>query len=128
MSTIFCHDLQIRSLEALHKLFEQFPGAFMNNLHVPLPNRLSLFVICLFPLNKCWYSSLWTNMCVCVSVALFCFVSEYNVSFAGLVALLPARWAIHQNYPLPPKNAFVNSLQGRNCINLYYRIINFFFL
>ncbi|XP_065627232.1 callose synthase 9 [Quercus suber] len=30
---------EIRSLEALHKLFEQFPGAFMNNLHVPLPNR-----------------------------------------------------------------------------------------
>jgi callose synthase len=30
---------EIRSLEALHKLFEQFPGAFMNTLHVPLPNR-----------------------------------------------------------------------------------------
>lgn len=66
-------------------------------------------------------------ICVCVSVALFCFVSEC-MSFAGLVTLLPARWAIHQNYPLPPKNAFVNSLPGRNCINLYYRIINFFFL
>ncbi|KAK7310312.1 hypothetical protein RJT34_07750 [Clitoria ternatea] len=32
---------EIRSLEALHKLFEQFPGAFMNTLHVPLPNRSS---------------------------------------------------------------------------------------
>ncbi|XP_062171494.1 callose synthase 9 [Alnus glutinosa] len=30
---------EIRSLEALHKLFEQFPGAFMDTLHVPLPNR-----------------------------------------------------------------------------------------
>ncbi|KAB2607463.1 callose synthase 9 [Pyrus ussuriensis x Pyrus communis] len=32
---------EIRSLEALHQLFEQFPGAFMNNLHVPLPDRTS---------------------------------------------------------------------------------------
>ncbi|KAK7345959.1 hypothetical protein VNO80_20472 [Phaseolus coccineus] len=32
---------EIRSLEALHKLFEQFPGAFMGILHVPLPNRSS---------------------------------------------------------------------------------------
>ncbi|KAL2323845.1 hypothetical protein Fmac_022903 [Flemingia macrophylla] len=32
---------EIRSLEALHKLFEQFPGAFMDTLHVPLPNRSS---------------------------------------------------------------------------------------
>uniref|UniRef100_A0A0A0LXC9 Uncharacterized protein n=1 Tax=Cucumis sativus TaxID=3659 RepID=A0A0A0LXC9_CUCSA len=31
---------EIRSLEALHKLFEQFPEAFMNKLHVPLPERL----------------------------------------------------------------------------------------
>uniref|UniRef100_A0A6N2M9D6 1,3-beta-glucan synthase n=1 Tax=Salix viminalis TaxID=40686 RepID=A0A6N2M9D6_SALVM len=30
---------EIRSLEAVHKLFEDFPGAFMNNLHIPLPNR-----------------------------------------------------------------------------------------
>ncbi|RDX70037.1 Callose synthase 9, partial [Mucuna pruriens] len=32
---------EIRSLEALHKLFEQFPEAFMETLHVPLPNRSS---------------------------------------------------------------------------------------
>ncbi|KAF3452614.1 hypothetical protein FNV43_RR03047 [Rhamnella rubrinervis] len=32
---------EIRSLEALHKLFEEFPGAFMQTLHVPLPNRTS---------------------------------------------------------------------------------------
>ncbi|KAK7358028.1 hypothetical protein VNO80_17327 [Phaseolus coccineus] len=32
---------EIRSLEALHKLFEQFPGAFMGTLHVPLTNRSS---------------------------------------------------------------------------------------
>ncbi|KAJ6961277.1 hypothetical protein NC652_000249 [Populus alba x Populus x berolinensis] len=32
---------EIRSLEAVHKLFEDFPGAFMNNLHIPLPNRSS---------------------------------------------------------------------------------------
>ncbi|XP_061343058.1 callose synthase 9 [Gastrolobium bilobum] len=32
---------EIRSLEAVHKLFEQFPGAFMDTLHVPLPNRNS---------------------------------------------------------------------------------------
>ncbi|CAJ1977780.1 unnamed protein product [Sphenostylis stenocarpa] len=32
---------EIRSLEALHKLFEQFPGAFMGTLHVPLSNRSS---------------------------------------------------------------------------------------
>ncbi|KAL6226198.1 hypothetical protein ACLB2K_000161 [Fragaria x ananassa] len=30
---------EIRSLEALHKLFEQFPGAFMDSLHIRLPNR-----------------------------------------------------------------------------------------
>ncbi|KAB1227940.1 Callose synthase 9 [Morella rubra] len=30
---------EIRSLEALHKLFEQFPGAFVDTLHVPIPNR-----------------------------------------------------------------------------------------
>ncbi|KAG2675090.1 hypothetical protein I3760_13G168900 [Carya illinoinensis] len=30
---------EIRSLEALHKLFEQFPGAFMDTLHIPLSNR-----------------------------------------------------------------------------------------
>ena len=39
--SFFCHDLQIRSLEALHKLFEQFPGAFMDTLHVPIHNRLN---------------------------------------------------------------------------------------
>ncbi|PON48805.1 Glycosyl transferase [Parasponia andersonii] len=32
---------EIRSLEALHKLFEEFPGAFMDTLHVPLSNRTS---------------------------------------------------------------------------------------
>ncbi|TQE02011.1 hypothetical protein C1H46_012330 [Malus baccata] len=32
---------EIRSLEALHQLFEQFPGAFMNTLHVSLPDRTS---------------------------------------------------------------------------------------
>ncbi|XP_057422591.1 callose synthase 9 [Lotus japonicus] len=32
---------EIRSLDALHKLFEEFPGAFMDTLHVPLPNRSS---------------------------------------------------------------------------------------
>lgn len=32
---------EIRSLEALRKLFEQFPGAFMDTLHIPLPNRSS---------------------------------------------------------------------------------------
>ncbi|XP_050371424.1 callose synthase 9 [Argentina anserina] len=30
---------EIRSLEALHKLFEQFPGAFMDTLHIRMPNR-----------------------------------------------------------------------------------------
>lgn len=30
---------EIRSLEALHGLFEQFPAAFMDALHVPLPSR-----------------------------------------------------------------------------------------
>lgn len=37
---------QIRSLEALHKLFEQFPGAFIDTLHISIPNRwffLNLF-------------------------------------------------------------------------------------
>ncbi|AES63076.2 callose synthase-like protein [Medicago truncatula] len=34
---------EIRSLEALQKLFEQFPGAFMDNLHVALPNRFEQF-------------------------------------------------------------------------------------
>ncbi|GLT76571.1 hypothetical protein SLA2020_482240 [Shorea laevis] len=32
---------EIRSLEAVHKLFEEFPGAFMNTLHIPLPDRTS---------------------------------------------------------------------------------------
>ncbi|OIV91208.1 hypothetical protein TanjilG_30430 [Lupinus angustifolius] len=32
---------EIRSLEALHRLFEQFPGAFMDTLHIPLPSRSS---------------------------------------------------------------------------------------
>ncbi|KAL5566482.1 hypothetical protein UlMin_029646 [Ulmus minor] len=32
---------EIRSLESLHKLFEEFPSAFMDTLHVPLPNRSS---------------------------------------------------------------------------------------
>ncbi|KAJ0084891.1 hypothetical protein Patl1_29903 [Pistacia atlantica] len=32
---------EIRSLEAVHGLFDQFPGAFMDKLHVPLPNRSS---------------------------------------------------------------------------------------
>ncbi|KAF7837120.1 callose synthase 9 [Senna tora] len=32
---------EIRSLESLHKQFEQFPGAFMDTLHVPLHNRSS---------------------------------------------------------------------------------------
>ncbi|KAL3519146.1 hypothetical protein ACH5RR_021735, partial [Cinchona calisaya] len=33
---------EIRSLEAVHKLFEGFPEAFMDTLHVSLPNRVSL--------------------------------------------------------------------------------------
>lgn len=33
---------EIRSLEAVHQLFEKFPGAFMDNLHIPLPRRASL--------------------------------------------------------------------------------------
>uniref|UniRef100_A0AAU6MUB7 1,3-beta-glucan synthase n=1 Tax=Paeonia lactiflora TaxID=35924 RepID=A0AAU6MUB7_PAELC len=32
---------EIRSLEAVHELFEKFPGAFMDTLHVSLPNRSS---------------------------------------------------------------------------------------
>ncbi|GAV74732.1 Glucan_synthase domain-containing protein/FKS1_dom1 domain-containing protein [Cephalotus follicularis] len=32
---------EIRSLEAVHKLFEEFPGAFMKTLHIPLPNSSS---------------------------------------------------------------------------------------
>ncbi|KAK3042260.1 hypothetical protein RJ639_001855 [Escallonia herrerae] len=32
---------EIRSLGAVHKLFERFPEAFMDNLHVPLPSRAS---------------------------------------------------------------------------------------
>lgn len=33
---------EIRSLGAVHKLFERFPEAFMDTLHVPLANRTSL--------------------------------------------------------------------------------------
>lgn len=33
---------EIRSLDAMHKLFERFPEAFMNSLHVPLRSRASL--------------------------------------------------------------------------------------
>ncbi|KAL0708435.1 hypothetical protein Bca4012_074861 [Brassica carinata] len=32
---------EIRSLEAIHKQFEEFPGAFMKALHVPITNRTS---------------------------------------------------------------------------------------
>ncbi|KAM7273838.1 hypothetical protein ACFE04_028502 [Oxalis oulophora] len=32
---------EIRSLESVHKQFEQFPGAFMKTLHIPLTNRSS---------------------------------------------------------------------------------------
>ncbi|CAL0316284.1 unnamed protein product [Lupinus luteus] len=35
---------EIKSLEALHQLFELFPAAFMDTLHVPLPNSsISIF-------------------------------------------------------------------------------------
>ncbi|XP_055818991.1 callose synthase 9 [Solanum dulcamara] len=33
---------EIRSLDAMHKLFERFPEAFMNSLHVPLRTRATL--------------------------------------------------------------------------------------
>ncbi|THU65685.1 hypothetical protein C4D60_Mb05t06240 [Musa balbisiana] len=33
---------EIRSVEAVHRLFEKFPGAFMTNLHVVLPRRRQL--------------------------------------------------------------------------------------
>ncbi|KAK1589242.1 hypothetical protein Q3G72_031874 [Acer saccharum] len=33
---------EIRSLEAVHRLFEEFPTAFMNTLHVPLPDRATV--------------------------------------------------------------------------------------
>ncbi|KAL0437255.1 UNVERIFIED_CONTAM: Callose synthase 9 [Sesamum radiatum] len=32
---------EIRSLDAVHQLFEKFPTAFMNTLHVPFPNSVS---------------------------------------------------------------------------------------
>ncbi|KAJ4980192.1 hypothetical protein NE237_010972 [Protea cynaroides] len=32
---------EIRSLEAVHKLFEKFPPAFMETLHIPVPKRTS---------------------------------------------------------------------------------------
>lgn len=35
---------EIRSLEVVHRLFEQFPKAFMDTLHVPLPNRTATHV------------------------------------------------------------------------------------
>ncbi|KAJ4898380.1 Callose synthase 9 [Raphanus sativus] len=34
---------EIRSLKAIHKQFEEFPGAFMKSLHVPVTNRLGSF-------------------------------------------------------------------------------------
>ncbi|KAH6814902.1 glucan synthase-like 10 [Perilla frutescens var. frutescens] len=33
---------EIRSLDAVHQLFEKFPAAFMNTLYVPLPSRESV--------------------------------------------------------------------------------------
>lgn len=33
---------EIRSLGAVHKLFDKFPEAFMDSLHIPLPNRTVL--------------------------------------------------------------------------------------
>jgi callose synthase len=42
---LVAYDNQIRSLEALQKLFEQFPGAFMDTLHVALPNRCCFWYV-----------------------------------------------------------------------------------
>ena len=35
----FCLCSQISSVEAVHRFFEKFPGAFMDKLHVPVPKR-----------------------------------------------------------------------------------------
>lgn len=40
---VFLYAFQIRSLDAVHKLFEGFPEAFMDTLHVPLPDRYFSF-------------------------------------------------------------------------------------
>ncbi|CAA0815270.1 Callose synthase 9 [Striga hermonthica] len=43
---------EIRSLDAVHQLFEKFPAAFMNTLHIPLPSRFSLLMEFLFDVEK----------------------------------------------------------------------------
>jgi hypothetical protein len=35
----FCLCFQISSVEAVHRFFEKFPGAFMDKLHVAVPKR-----------------------------------------------------------------------------------------
>lgn len=45
-------DLQIRSVEAVHALFEKFPRAFMDTLHVPLPNRWITYYYCHYLLQS----------------------------------------------------------------------------
>ncbi|XP_058090544.1 callose synthase 9 isoform X3 [Magnolia sinica] len=39
IASLWAPVIAIRSVEAVHRLFEKFPGAFMNTLHVPLPRR-----------------------------------------------------------------------------------------
>lgn len=59
---------QIRSLEAIHKQFEEFPGAFMKALHVSPTNRLRFF-----PLY------LRNSFILCISLYFNIFLSSFRL-------------------------------------------------
>lgn len=84
-NNIFDNDIQIRSLDAMHKLFERFPEAFMNSLHVPLRTRcLHLFS----PTNHLCITKLFDSHIFSSSglnAYLFCRASLLS---SGLVSLL----------------------------------------
>ncbi|CAK7339193.1 unnamed protein product [Dovyalis caffra] len=76
---------EIRSLEAVHKLFEDFPGAFMNSVHIPLSNRHDFVDFLSHPLAR--YRDLNYFQLFSSSFSL-CLSSESNLFFAEVHAAL----------------------------------------
>ncbi|KAG6787621.1 hypothetical protein POTOM_003664 [Populus tomentosa] len=84
---------EIRSLEAVHILFEDFPGAFMNNLHIPLPNRHGSVNFLSYPLTRYY--------------GLNCFPSRFHYVF-HLKAISPL-----QKFPQLFKSGVQDTLEKR---------------
>ncbi|KAG2272664.1 hypothetical protein Bca52824_067219 [Brassica carinata] len=55
---------EIRSLEAIHKQFEEFPGAFMRALHVPITNQLNSFQ--LNRVEAAHFAPFWNQIIKCL--------------------------------------------------------------